>query len=121
MKEERTAMDTAPGTPSELEPARTRAVGGLTGMIRARYPGTRFRVRPGVDDPETTYLVATVDIDDPDEVLDLVMDRLVRLQGEDRLPISVLPIHTPERVARTMHQAAAARPPGAAPLPSLAR
>jgi hypothetical protein len=38
MKEERTATDTAPGTPGELEPARARAVGELTGMIAPATP-----------------------------------------------------------------------------------
>jgi hypothetical protein len=84
------------------ESARAQALAELQGMIRARYPSTEFRVRPGVDDPETTYLVATVDVDDPDEVLDLVLDRLMRLQVDDGLPICLLPVHTPDRVQRTM-------------------
>lgn len=82
----------------------SQAVAELEGLIRTRYPSTEFRIRQGVDDPETTYLVATVDVDDPDEVLDLVLDRLIQLQVDEGLPISVLPIHTPERVERTMRQ-----------------
>lgn len=89
---------------STPESPNSRAMDELQGMIRARYPSTEFRIRPGVDDPETTYLVATVDVDDPDEVLDLVLDRLIQMQVNEGLPISLLPIHTPERVERTRRQ-----------------
>jgi len=101
----------------ELEPRRQQAVAELAGMIRARYPSTTFSVRPGVDDPEATYLVATVDVEDPDTVLDLVVDRLLELQLEEGLPINVLPIHTPERVAQT-RQRLKQRRGGRAPLPA---
>lgn len=85
----------------ELESRRQQAVTELAGVIRSRYKSATFSVRPGMDDPEATYLVATVDVEDPDMVLDLVVDRLLELQLEKGLPINVLPIHTPERVAQT--------------------
>lgn len=102
---------------SELEPRRRRAVAELAGAIRGRYPTATFRVRPGVDDPEATYLVATVDVEDPDAVLDLVVDRLLELQLDEHLPINVLPVHTPERVAETRQRLAQRRDVGA-PLPA---
>lgn len=80
------------------------ALAELQGAIGTRYPSTLFHVRRGIDDPETTYLVATVDVDDPDEVLDLVLDRLVQLQVDGGLAISVLPVHTSERVQRAIRQ-----------------
>jgi hypothetical protein len=86
------------------------AIVELQGMIHRRYPSAQFHVRSGIDDPETSYLVATVDVDDPDEVLDLVLDRLLQLQVDDGLAIAVLPIHTPARVQQTMRQVSERRP-----------
>lgn len=91
-----------------------RAVDELTGLIESRYPSASL-VRPGVDDPDATYITAMVDIDDPDEVMDLVVDRLLELQLAAGLLVYVLPIHPPARAARTRwrHEQA----PAAAPLP----
>jgi hypothetical protein len=72
--------------------------------ISAHYPATTFAMRPGVDAPEATYLLATIDVADPDEVLDLVVDRLLRLQLDEGLPIYVLPLQTSARVAQTAEQ-----------------
>jgi hypothetical protein len=91
----------------QLEPERQQAVRELTGIIGARYPNTEFLIEPGIDDPEAIHITAVVDLDDPDEVMDLVIDRLVELQGDAGLPISVIPIRTPARVAallETQHQ-----------------
>jgi hypothetical protein len=57
-------------------------------------------VEPGIDDPETTHIVATVDLDDPDEAVDLVIDRMLELQLDGGIPVYVLPIRTPERVRK---------------------
>jgi hypothetical protein len=70
--------------------------------ISAQYPATTFALRPGVDDPEATYLLATIDVEDPDEVLDLVVDRLLTLQLDEGLPIHVLPLQTPARVVQEL-------------------
>ena len=78
-------------------PARA-ALTELQGMIAARYPATQFAVFRG-DDPDGWYLRAVVDVDDPDEVTDLVLDRLVDLQLDEGLPLHVIPIRTPERLA----------------------
>ncbi|MBV9280386.1 MAG: hypothetical protein JOZ41_09930 [Chloroflexi bacterium] len=96
-----------------LDPRRQQAVEELTGMIRARFPATSFAVRPGIEDPEETYLTATVDIDDPDEVMDLVVDRLLDLQMTEGIPVYVLPVHTPERALETMRQTKRSRKPSA--------
>lgn len=82
------------------------AVAELQLLIATHYPGTTFDVGPGGDDPEGTYLTATVDLDDPDEVMDLVIERVLSLQIEDGLPIHVVPVRTPERVARLQHHRA---------------
>ena len=91
----------------ERQPASDRAleqaVAELQQLIATHYPGTTFAVGPGGDDPDGTYLTATVDLDDPDEVMDLVIERVLSLQIEDGLPIHVVPVRTPERVARLQH------------------
>jgi hypothetical protein len=80
------------------DPKLASAVGELTGLIRARHPGTTFSLAAG-DDPEGLYLTATVDVDDPDTVVDTVIDRLLTLQVDEGLPLYVIPIRTPERRA----------------------
>ena len=75
------------------------AVADLQHLITTHHPGATFAVGPGGDDPEGTYLIATVDLDDPDVVMDLVIERLLAYQLEDRLPIHVIPVRTPERAA----------------------
>jgi len=45
-----------------------------------------------------------VDVDDPDEVLDTVIERVVQFQIDEQLPIHVVPIRTPERVSAYLEQ-----------------
>ncbi len=40
-----------------------------------------------------------VDVDDRGEVIDVFLDRLVELQLEEGLPLFVVPVRTPERIA----------------------
>ncbi len=77
------------------------AVTELKECIARRFPTATFRVRRGSDDPGQTYIVATVDIEDPDVVMDTVLERLLEMQLDEGLPISVVPVHTPERIAET--------------------
>lgn len=83
------------------DPRLERAIAELSARIKAKYPATSFAVQQGIDDPLETWLVATVDIEDPDEVVDLVVDRLLELQIDEQMPLHVLPVHTPERIAET--------------------
>src|SRR5687768_16615220 len=82
------------------------ALSELQGMIQQRYPDASFRVTRG-EDPEGFYLKATVDLEDTDEVIDLVIDRMLQMQIEDELPVYVIPVRPLERI-RAMR--AAARP-----------
>jgi hypothetical protein len=68
-------------------------------MIQAKYPTATFRVTAGIEDPEETWLTARVDLDDPDEVMDVVSERVLELQIEQGVPVYVLPLRTPERIA----------------------
>ena len=101
--------------PPPLDARSQRAIDELSAVIRTHYPSATFATRPGIDDPEATYLIATVDVDDPDDVLDAVVDRLLTLQVEEGLSVYVLPIHPPQRVAETMRRQHRDHAPSARP------
>jgi len=82
----------------EMSAQMRRAIKELEGAIGHRYPTATFEVSRGEDDPEAVHLTTTVDLDDPDEVLDLVIARVMELQVEEKLPLYVIPVRTPERV-----------------------
>jgi len=63
----------------------------LRALIQARYPTAAFLTFHG-DDPAGMYLQATVEIDDTDEVVDVIIDRLLAMQVDEGLPVYVLPV-----------------------------
>jgi hypothetical protein len=75
------------------------AVDELRSIISSHYPEAQFVTHEG-DDPEGIYLQPVVDIDDPHEVLDVVMERLLQFQIEDGLPVYVFPAPTPDRARK---------------------
>ena len=83
---------------SRLDASMQSALDELQESILRQYPTTTFRVRRGEDDPTIVQLVAIVDIDDTDPVLDVVMERLLELQAAG-LPIFVV---TDRPLSRTM-------------------
>lgn len=85
------------------------AVKEVQDLILSKYPGTEFRIRRG-EDPTGTYLVATVDLDEPDEVTDLVVNRLMDLLVDEGIFIVVVPVRTPERAAELRRRLANQRP-----------
>ena len=89
---------------SSLDPRRLDAVTELSTLITQRYANAALFVGPAEEDPEVTHITAMVDIDDPDEVADLVMDRMLHLQLDEDIPIYVIPIRTPARVAALRRQ-----------------
>ena len=58
----------------------------LETLIRKTYPDASFS-RLWLDDPEGMYLRVIVPVDDPEEVFDLVCDRLLQFQIEEGLPL----------------------------------
>lgn len=70
--------------------------------IQNRPATATFAVTQAPDDPESVHLEATFDVDDPETVLDLVLDRVLELQVDERLAIHVIPLRRPERIATTM-------------------
>lgn len=73
-----------------ITPELQSAIDELKGMIADRFPDAVFEVRQRYDPPRIS-LDATVDIDDTDEVIEIVIDRLIDLQVYQGLPIYVAP------------------------------
>jgi hypothetical protein len=76
---------------------RTRqAINELRSAITARYPTTIFEIKHSPEDSTSIHLLAIADVDDPDEVGDLVVERMVALQADEGIPLHVIPLRTPE-------------------------
>ena len=88
---------------SRNDPRITHAVAELQTLIAARYPDATFAVEQG-EDPVGTYLTATVDVADPDQVTDLIIDRLISLQVEEELPVYVIPVRPIARIQAAQRQ-----------------
>lgn len=86
----------------DLDPRVQAALDELRGVIAEHYPQATFAISRGHDEPENIHLVTTLDLDDPDEVLDLVGHRLDQLQVDERIPVHVIPVRTPERLLAAM-------------------
>lgn len=97
----------ASGAP--LDPRCHAAIQELTTLVAEQYPKASFVVSPGEEDPSVTHIIATVDVADPDEVVDLVIDRLLELQLQEGLPVHLIPVRTPERTARLAQELQARR------------
>lgn len=79
------------------DPHIERAVNELEQLVRRSFPNAQFQVSEG-EDPDGVYLRATVDVPDTDEVLNLVIDRLVELQVDEHLPLYFVALRPRERV-----------------------
>ena len=82
---------------SPNDPNIERAVNELEQLVRGGFPDATFQVSDG-EDPDGTYLRATVDVPDTDAVMDLVIDRLVELQVEEHLPLYFVALRPRGRV-----------------------
>lgn len=78
------------------------AIVELQELIRSHYSTTAFTVGEA-EDPDGIYMRAIVDVDDPEEVTQVFIDRMIDLQVEDGLPIYVVPVCTRERIV-ALHQ-----------------
>jgi hypothetical protein len=85
------------------DPRIEHAVAELQAMIAARYPEATFAVWQG-EDPVGTYLTATVDVADTDEVTDLIIDRLIAMQVDEELPVYVIPVRPIARIQAAQRQ-----------------
>ena len=96
-----------------LDAKLSRAIEELKGLVCEHFPGTTFAVGSAPDEPESILLWATVDVDDPDEVSDLVLERMLEMQLDEHIPTYLVPIQTPERILASM-EAQPRRGPGVA-------
>lgn len=88
-------------TAKQKDPRILAALDELKGLIQEHFPSATFKVLWGLGDmPEGVFLEATVDIEDPDEVMDLVIHRMVELEVDEGLPVYVLAVRPLERIAR---------------------
>ena len=84
------------GTPSPENNIRCHhALDELKRLILDRFPTATFDITHG-DDPCGVYLVAMVDVEDIDDVIDAFLDRLVIMQIDEGLPIYVMVERTPQ-------------------------
>ena len=65
----------------------------LKAMIRAKYPEAQFNLTRAPDDRHIWFLYTLVDVDDPDEVMQVTGDRLDEMLDEDHILIHVRPTH----------------------------
>jgi hypothetical protein len=80
------------------------AIAEMRELILSHFPETTFTVGEA-EDPDGVYMRAVVDIDDTDEVTQIFIDRMIDLQVDEGLPLYVVPVRTPERVAAALEQA----------------
>jgi len=81
------------------------AIAEMQSLITSKFPHATYAVSEG-DDPEGTYLRATVDVEDTDEVVEAYIDRLVELQLSKELLLYVVPVRPVSRVAELAKQSA---------------
>ena len=98
-----------------LTPRIKEAIHELGGLITAHFPQAVFVIEEGFD-PEGVYLITIVDIDDTDEVIAAVGDRLVELQVNEGLPVYVTPLRPMERVVAELRKREVTTPPVSLPL-----
>ena len=84
------------------------AVNELEELVRSRYPEATFSVGRGQDDPEAIHIYATVDLEDTEPLVDLVIERELELL-EEGLPVQVIPLRTLERNAAILEEQEQAR------------
>jgi hypothetical protein len=84
------------------------AIAEMKDRISRRFPSTTYTMYQG-EDPVGIYLIAVVDTEDLEEVMDLFLDRLVDLQVDEGLPLFVIPEPTPERNAAVVAEQREAR------------
>ena len=81
----------------KFTPAMQKAISELQGLISKRYPDATFRITRSPESPKTVLLKPVVDVDDRDEVMDVVIDRLGELQAQEQLSLLVVPVRIEAR------------------------
>lgn len=90
-------------TEYSITPPIEAAIDELERLILARFPDASFEVQQRFDPPGIS-LIATVDVEDTNEVFATVVDRLVDIQVNEGLPVYVVPLQPIERVIAEMNR-----------------
>jgi hypothetical protein len=72
------------------------AIEEMKNLLTRAFPEATFAIAAG-EDPDGIHLIATIDSEDMDEVMDLYIDRIVELQVHEDLPLFVIPVRPVER------------------------
>jgi len=88
----------------KLSPRMQRAVEELKGLVRQRFPGATFQVARDPEEPRSIDLLTTTDVEDRQDVVNVVRDRLLQFQIQEKLPIHVIPLHTVERAGAILQR-----------------
>jgi hypothetical protein len=83
--------------PLVLDPKMQTAVDELQALIQQKHPEAQFRLSRDPEGSDAIHLIAALDVDDTDLVVDEFLDRMMQLQIEEHLPLFVIPVRTPER------------------------
>ncbi len=78
-----------------------RAIEQLKAAITEQYPQAAFVIVRG-EDSDGIYLKTIVDLEDVDQVVDSIRDKLYELQVERALPIYVVPLQPIDRVLKEL-------------------
>lgn len=81
-----------------VDPCMQRVIDEMVELISGKYPETTCVLESGSEWGQV-FLYAEVDVDDPDEVVDLFIDRLVTIHVDEGIQLHFLPRRTPEREA----------------------
>jgi hypothetical protein len=99
----------------KLSPEMLAAIEEMKALVLSKYPAARFQVIQAPDEPGAIHLNTIIDVDDLEEVVDLIMDRMMQFMIEDELPFWVVPVHSTEYA---LAQLAASRVDLSAPVPA---
>lgn len=81
----------------------------LEQRVNSVYPEVTFEIFDG-DDPKGTYLRAIVDVEDPDDITDLIIEPLLQLQVEERLPLYFIAARPDQHPANSLPSGRRQRP-----------
>ena len=81
-------IDDSPEIQIVITPRAQAALDELQSLIGASFPEATFEMQRGYE-PAGIYLVATVDVEDMQDVVDVFIERLVDIQVDDGIPVYV--------------------------------
>jgi hypothetical protein len=90
------------------------AIAEIKALILAHFPDATFEIGLG-EDPDGTWMTVTVDIEDTDEVVDVIIERNLAMQVEEGIPLYVIVVRP---IERTIAELRNPEPVWKRPLPS---